>query len=120
MKKLLTVLCIGACLNCSGQIDTTASSGAYEEKSYPKLTGEAIVGVKYWIDTSLIRKPDTVKVIILIADTSTGGTHGGVYWIKGYAVEERFPNHSPKYLDWSKKDLPKEYLVWSFKELPSK
>ena len=58
---------------------------------------------------------DTVKVIMLVCDTSKASSYLVVYSKKGYARVQRYFYSPPIYLDEKKRRLSKNIIVWQAK-----
>jgi hypothetical protein len=113
MKRLLTAICLAAALVGDGQ-DTTLKVflpiGTYDTVTYARIRIDSIIQPRY----------DTVKVLMLVSDTSV--TNGRTYYIRGYYYYKYATLGNwdmvkrDYYFDRHKKPLPKNIVVWMVKE----
>lgn len=100
-KYLTLVILFLISISCSGQ-------KIFRDSSSPAIL---------YSDSIILPKPDTIKVIMLVCDTTrTGGafdyTNPHVYWMLGHLTNNWGPY---EFLDPYKKPLSKKVIVWQYK-----
>lgn len=155
MKPLLLIIAMLIACSCFGQKKDTLPvtkengltiTGFLNDSTYSYSISRSGVGsswgaatIKNGVGNENYNKPDTVKVIMLVCDTTppkanffidgnnmiSGRIGGGLVFLQfGYEVGEIYFTSvletkmlRPKYLDQNKKPLPPSVIVWMTKEI---